>query len=145
MIGGSKGWLYEDIFKTVEDYQLQQWVRFPGFVSPESLPFWYNSAEIFIYPSIYEGFGLPVLEAMACGTAVIISDASSLPEVAGSAGMRVPPTDISAWTAALNRAYSDYIWREQARIQGFREANRYSWQQTAQKTIESYRLALGEA
>jgi glycosyltransferase involved in cell wall biosynthesis len=145
VIGGSKGWMYDEIFQTVEKYQLQHQVRFPGFISPESLPFWYNTAEVFIYPSVFEGFGLPVLEAMACGTPVIISDASSLPEVAGNAGLRVPPHNISAWTSALHQAYTDSLWREQARTQGFLEANRYQWRITARQTIESYRLALGIA
>jgi glycosyltransferase involved in cell wall biosynthesis len=142
ILAGGKGWLYDDIFRTVEQHQLGDWVKFPGFVSAESLPFWYNSAEVFLYPSVFEGFGLPVLEAMACGTPVIISDASSLPEVAGKAGMCIPPTDIHAWTAALHQASTDKQWREQARILGLREASRFQWQATAAQTIKSYQLAL---
>lgn len=142
IIGGGKGWQYDDIFATVEQYGLQDQVSFPGFLSAESLPLWYNSAEVFIYPSIFEGFGLPVLEAMACGTPVIVSDASSLPEVVGASGLRVPPYDLSAWTAALAQAYSDSTWREQTRSLGLREAERYHWQATASQTIASYRRAV---
>jgi glycosyltransferase involved in cell wall biosynthesis len=142
ILAGGKGWLYDDIFRTVEQHQLSDWVKFPGFVSAESLPFWYNSAEVFLYPSVFEGFGLPVLEAMACGTPVIISDASSLPEVAGEAGMCIPPTDITAWTAALHQASTDNQWREQARILGLREASRFQWQAAATQTIKSYQQAL---
>jgi glycosyltransferase involved in cell wall biosynthesis len=142
ILGGGKGWMYDEIFETVEAYGLGDEVHFPGFISAETLPLWYNSAEIFIYPSVFEGFGLPVLEAMACGTPVIISDASSLPEVAGEAGMRVSPHDIDAWKAALHQALTDHSWREQARIQGLREASRYNWRTTAEQTIVSYRLAL---
>jgi glycosyltransferase involved in cell wall biosynthesis len=143
VIGGGKGWLYDDIFAAVEQHQLGDAVRFIGFVSHEALPFWYNSAEAFLYPSIYEGFGLPVLEAMACGTPTVVADASSLPEVVGMAGLRVPPLDQTAWTDALQRVYHDAAWREQARLQGLSEAQRYSWAETARQTVASYQRALG--
>lgn len=140
IIGGGKGWDYDAIFETVERYRLD--VQFPGFIASEELPFWYNCAEVFIYPSIFEGFGLPVLEAMACGTPVIVSDASSLPEVAGTSGMCVPPQDVEAWSEALRRAASDDDWRSTAREQGFVEAARYTWTETATRTVESYQHAL---
>lgn len=144
ILGGGKGWLYDDIFATIERHQLSNSVVLPGFIPSEELPLWYNSAETFLYPSVFEGFGLPVLEAMACGTPVIISDASSLPEVAGSAGIRVAPHDVEAWTAALRQAKNDRGWREEAREQGFREAMRYHWQGTAKTAVESYQRALNE-
>ncbi|HEX2621099.1 MAG TPA: glycosyltransferase family 1 protein, partial [Phototrophicaceae bacterium] len=142
ILAGGKGWQYDDIFATIEQYGLKDQVRFPGFLSAESLPLWYNSAEVFIYPSVFEGFGLPVLEAMACGTPVIVSDASSLPEVVGASGLRVPSQDLNAWTSALAQAYTDSLWREQTRILGLREAERYRWQETARQTIASYRRAI---
>jgi glycosyltransferase involved in cell wall biosynthesis len=83
-----------------------------------------------------------VLEAMACGTPVIVSDASSLPEVVGASGLRVPSQDLNAWTSALAQAYTDSLWREQTRILGLREAERYRWQETARQTIASYRRAI---
>jgi glycosyltransferase involved in cell wall biosynthesis len=144
VLAGGKGWLYEDIFERIERYGLTDAVRFPGYLPAEDLPFWYNAAETFIFPSIFEGFGLPVLEAMACGTPVIIADASSLPEVAGDAGLRVPPTDIPAWTEALHTAFHDSNWREQAARQGVIETQRYSWRKTAEQTITSYQRALDE-
>ena len=143
ILAGGKGWLYADIFERVERYGLAGDVFFPGFIAAEELPLWYNCAETFIYPSIFEGFGLPVLEAMACGTPVIVSDASSLPEVAGDAGMRVPPQDIAAWVETLKKAFYDGDWRARATQQGFIEAKRYSWRKTAEQTIISYKRALG--
>jgi glycosyltransferase involved in cell wall biosynthesis len=141
-VAGGKGWQYDDIFATVERYHLANEVRFPGYIPAEELPFWYNSAEVFLYPSVFEGFGLPVLETMACGTPVIVSDASSLPEIVGASGLRVPPHDTAAWTAALRRALTDEEWRCQSAESGLVEAARYRWQMTAQETIESYRRAV---
>jgi glycosyltransferase involved in cell wall biosynthesis len=143
VIAGGKGWDYEPIFAAVERYRLQDQVRFPGFVSAEALPLWYNAAQAFVYPSLFEGFGIPVLEAMACGTPVITSDATSLPEVVGDAGICLPPQDVSAWTAALRRAHRDDVWRAEARERGLAWATRFTWQQTAALTAECYRKALG--
>jgi glycosyltransferase involved in cell wall biosynthesis len=142
VLAGGKGWDYQDIFAAVERYNLHTDVLFPGYLPPELLPLWYNSAEAFIYPSVFEGFGLPVLEAMACGTPVIVSDASSLPEVAGEAGMCLPPRDTTAWTEALRRAFGDEEWRSAARERGLVEARRFSWAETARQTVASYQKAL---
>jgi glycosyltransferase involved in cell wall biosynthesis len=142
ILAGGKGWDYQDIFAAVERYNLVSEVTFPGYLPIEDLPLWYNSAEIFIYPSVFEGFGLPVLEAMACGTPVMVSDVSSLPEVVRDAGVRLPPHDIAAWTGALRRAYQDADWRGEASRQGLAEAARYRWSETARETVNSYRRAL---
>ncbi|MBZ0290858.1 MAG: glycosyltransferase family 4 protein [Anaerolineae bacterium] len=142
IIAGGKGWLYDEIFAAVERYNLVHEVLFPGYLPVEDLAFWYNSAEMFIYPSVFEGFGLPVLEAMACGTPVMISDASSLPEVAGDAGMCLPPHHVEAWANALGRAFHDADWRTEASRKGLIEARRYRWSQTARATVESYQKAL---
>lgn len=142
LIGGGKGWQYDEIFATVERRGLQNDVQFLGFVPAEELSLWYNSAELFVYPSVFEGFGLPVLEAMACGTPVIVSDASSLPEVAGTAG--IPPHDMDAWTQALYTALTDAAWHEQARTRGLEEVKRYTWESTAQLTLRSYQCALNQ-
>lgn len=141
-LAGGKGWDYQAIFQAVEQYNLSDAVHFPGYLPVEDLPLWYNSADVFLYPSLFEGFGLPVLEAMACGTPVLVSDVSSLPEVAGSAGLCLPSHDASAWTEALRRAYHDADWRERAAGRGLEEARRYNWQQTAAHTIASYQRAL---
>jgi glycosyltransferase involved in cell wall biosynthesis len=142
IIGGGKGWDYQAIFDTVARHNLTSTVQFVGFIPSAQLRFWYNSAEAFLYPSVFEGFGLPVLEAMACGTPVLVSDASSLPEVAGMAGRTLPPHDVSVWTEALRAAEGDDTWRREAREQGFREASRYSWDETARQTVLSYERAL---
>ena len=142
VLAGGKGWDYGAIFAAIERYNLVSEVLFPGYVPPENLSLWYNSANTFIYPSVFEGFGLPVLEAMACGTPVIVSDASSLPEVVGEVGIRLPPLDVTAWTEALRRVYHDDGWRVEAGRRGLEEAARYRWETTARRTIESYQKAL---
>lgn len=141
IVGGGRGWDYEPIFAAVEKHKLGSLVQFPGFIPAEELAFWYNSAETFIYPSVFEGFGLPVLEAMACGTPVVVSRASSLIEVAEEAGMMVDPYAPENWTQALMRAYDDREWHTNARERGLVEARRYSWENTAQQTAASYRQA----
>ncbi len=141
IIAGGRGWDYEPIFAAVEKYQLGSQVQFPGFIPAEELAFWYNSAETFVYPSIFEGFGLPVLEAMACGTPVAVSRASSLIEVAENAGMMVEPYAPESWTGALARIYADREWRGDARLQGVEAAKRYSWTHMAEQTAASYRRA----
>jgi len=142
VLGGGKGWDTAPIFDAVSRLHLSDWVRFPGFIPDADLPFWYNGAEAFVYPSIFEGFGLPVLEALACGTPTIVAAASSLPEVVGTAGALVAPQDVEAWTDALRMAL-DPAWRATAQQQGFREAARFSWAATARQTIHSYQQALG--
>lgn len=139
---GGKGWMADDIFATIEREGLGEHVRHIGFVPAEDLPLWYNSAEAFLYPSIYEGFGLPVLEAMACGAPVVTTSVSSLPEVAGEAGLCLPPEDAERWTGALNDISTDHDWREAARAKGLERARRFSWQRTAALTLDSYRKAL---
>ncbi len=139
VIGGAKGWLYDGIFQTVSELRLSDSVQFVGFVPAEELSLWYNSASLFVYPSVYEGFGLPVLEAMACGTPVVVSNVSSLPEVAGDAGLTVPPHDVETWRAALERAFGDDSWREQARDRGLARAAQFTWQNTAAQTLAAYR------
>jgi glycosyltransferase involved in cell wall biosynthesis len=142
VIGGGKGWLYEEIFAAVERHGLHDAIRFTGFLPAENLPLWYNSAETFVYPSVYEGFGLPVVEAMACGTPVITSTVSSLPEAAGNAALMVDPSDKHALIEALRRAFRDADWRDEARTNGLAHAARFSWKQTAEVTRDSYRKGL---
>jgi glycosyltransferase involved in cell wall biosynthesis len=142
ILGGGKGWMVDEIFDTIADYGLGDKVTHVGFIPTADLPLWYNSAEVFVYPSVFEGFGLPVLEAMACGTPVITSNVSSLPEVAGDAGLTLSPHDVTAWADALSRAYNDTLWRDTAREQGLARAQQFTWARTAQLTVESYRRAI---
>ena len=102
MLAGGKGWYYDTIFAQVEALGLAGEVLFPGFVPPAELPDWYRAAEAFVYPSLFEGFGLPVLEAMACGAPVICSQAASLLEVAGDAALTVPADDETALANAIH-------------------------------------------
>lgn len=144
VLGGGKGWDYAPIFDAIRDLDLESDVRTPGFIPADDLTLWYNAASMFVYPSVYEGFGIPPLEAMACGTPVIVSDVSSLPEVVeGSDGLRVPPHDVDAWEAALRQALDDSAWRERAAQTGRQAAQRFTWMNTAQQTVSSYRQALG--
>jgi glycosyltransferase involved in cell wall biosynthesis len=142
IIGGGKGWQTEQIFAAVERLGLRDNVQFVGFIPSEEMALWYNSAELFVFPSIFEGFGLPVLEAMACGTPVVVSDASSLPEVAGGAGLCLPPRDVDAWRQALQRAYDDADWRQDAARKGLAKAQQFTWQDTAQRTVAAYAQAM---
>ncbi len=142
ILAGGKGWDYDDIFQTIERYNLTNHIQLPGYLPIEELPLWYNSAEAFLYPSVFEGFGIPVLEAMACGTPVIVSNASSLPEVVGEAGVSLPPHAIDQWRQALYRANHDADWRQHESERGQTAAKRYNWQETARQTINSYRQAL---
>ena len=107
VIAGGKGWYYERIFARVSELGLADEVIFPGYVPAQELPWWYRAAELFVYPSVFEGFGLPVLEAMACGTPTITSTASALAEVAGDAALLVDPADTEALAEAIGRVLGD--------------------------------------
>ena len=117
-------------------------MRFAGYVPAEELPAWYNAAHALVYPSLYEGFGLPPLEAMACGTPVIASTASSLPEVVGEAGLLVDPLDVDALAAAMARVLTDPDLREHLRTAGLDRARGFTWEGAARQTVDSYRRAL---
>ena len=143
IIAGDQGWDYAPIFEAVERLRLTSDVSFPGYISAEMLPLWYNAAHAFVYPSVFEGFGMPVIEALACGTPVVVSNASSLPEAAGDAGLQVAPQGVDGWAAALRQCMDDEDWRPQARARGLAHAARFTWQAAAETTALSYRRALG--
>lgn len=143
VLAGAPGWGYAPIYAAIDRLHLNDSVRLPGFVQVDEMALWYNAASAFVYPSVFEGFGLPVLEAMACGTPVITSGISSLPEVASNAGVLLPPHDVDAWAAALIRARDDADWRAQASMAGLVRAQEFTWQRTAKLTIASYGRALG--
>lgn len=150
VIVGAHGWDYESIFVTARALGLTgvagaERVRFVGFVPPETLPLWYNAAGMLVYPALYEGFGLPLLEAMACGTPVIGADASSLPEVVGEAGLLVPPKDVDAMGRAMLTLTRSNELRAELRGRGLRRAAEFSWRRTAQETLGVYRDVLAES
>lgn len=142
MLVGGRGWLYDETFARIETLDLSDEVHFVGYVPAEELRWWYSAATLFVYPSLYEGFGLPPLEAMACGTPVITSQASSLPEVVGDAALLVKPTDTKALTASMARALADPGLREEMQATGLVQAKKFSWQKTAAQTVTSYRQAI---
>jgi glycosyltransferase involved in cell wall biosynthesis len=138
VIAGEKGWLYKQIFKEVERSDLMQEILFLGVVSDEDLPMLYNCAGIFVYPSLYEGFGLPPLEAMACGIPVITSNTSSLPEVIGDAGIMIDPTDVGSLCEAMYNVLSKKeLWNHMSGM-GLERSKLFSWEKAAKKILEIY-------
>ncbi len=143
LIGGGKGWMYEPIFARLEQLQLRERVKVIGYIPEEELPLWYAAATVFVFPSIYEGFGMPPLEAMACGTPVVTSNTSSLPEVVGDAGIMVSPRDTAALADAIRRLLTDADLHASLRRRGLERANRFSWADTAAATLAAYQAAIG--
>lgn len=135
---GKKGWRYEDFFQKLKELGLENDIVFLGYIPDSDLPAIYSMAEVFVFPSLYEGFGLPVLEAMACGTPVICSNTSSLPEVAGEAALLLPPDNISEWIHALEHLLESKELRRDLSQRGLRQAARFTWHNTAFKTYKIY-------
>jgi glycosyltransferase involved in cell wall biosynthesis len=131
------------VFQAVQRAGLEGRVVFPGYVDDADLPALYSAAAVFVYPSLYEGFGLPPLEAMACGTPVISSNAASLPEVVGDAALLVDPTDTTALAQALHAVLSQPSLHADLRKRGLSQAARFSWQRCAAETLGAYQAALG--
>jgi glycosyltransferase involved in cell wall biosynthesis len=144
VLAGGKGWMYEPIFAAVENLGLQGDVIFPGFVSRQELPLWYNGAALFAYPSLYEGFGLGPLEAMACGTPVVVSNRASLPEVVGDAGIQVDAEDAAGLAEAMASVLTSPSRAAQMRERGMERAARFTWEQTARDTARTYEIVLSE-
>jgi glycosyltransferase involved in cell wall biosynthesis len=141
VLAGGKGWYYDTIFAQVAALGLAEVVHFPGFVPDAELPEWYRAADLFVYPSRYEGFGLPVVEAMACGTPVICSNAPGVREVAGAAAIQLAPDDVDAWVAALALAVTQPDYLEELRNAGLQRAKLFTWETAAAVTIDAYERA----
>lgn len=135
---GGKGWLFDEVFKLVEELKLTGQVRFTGYIPDEDLPALYSAAEAFLYPSLYEGFGLPPLEAMACGTPAITSNTSSLPEVVGQAGLTHDPNDWQMLTRHIAQLLGDQAAREHFKRVGLEQSARFSWDRAARETQSIY-------
>jgi len=142
VVTGKKGWYYEGLFEKVKDLGLEKRVIFTGYVEDCDKPALYKGAKVFAFPSLYEGFGLPPLEAMASGIPVISSDTSSMPEVVDEAGILLSPEDKASWVKSLLRVFSEDALIRRMQEQSKKQADKFSWQTTAQKTIEVYRKAL---
>lgn len=143
VVVGSQGWMYEPIYDEARSLGVAGEVVFKGFAEPSDLARWYSAATIFVYPSLYEGFGLPVLEAMSCGTPVITSNVSSLPEVAGDAALLVDPKEVGDLSDAIQRLTQNHDLRADLARRGIERSKRFSWARTARETSEVYRLAAG--
>jgi glycosyltransferase involved in cell wall biosynthesis len=145
VIAGSEGWNCDDVYREVEKLGLADRVYFPGFVAEEDLPVLLSAATLFGYPSLYEGFGLPVLEAMACGTPIVAANQSSLPEVVGDAGLTVDPTDVAALATAITRLLDDPSLRERLSAAGLAQAARFTWPTMAAKLLRVYQEVIEES
>jgi glycosyltransferase involved in cell wall biosynthesis len=141
---GAKGWLSEKLERQIEDVKRQGWLHVLGYVPEADLPRLYARARLFAYPSMYEGFGLPVAEAMAAGIPVITSDRSSLPEVGGGAVGLFDPDDIDQLSGALLRGLEDEVWRTETVRRGSAVAARYAWQSCVERTGEVYGKVVGQ-
>lgn len=142
VVVGARGWLYESFFRRIDELGLADVVHFPGYVLDADLPAIYTAATVVVMGSVYEGFGLPVLEAMACGTPVVSSDASSLPEVGGDAACYFDPRDVDDMTATLGRVLDDEDLRQEMSVAGLARAAKFSWERTARETLAVYERVL---
>ena len=141
VLAGRRGWMAQAIFDELERLDLLGMVHITGYVRDRDLPSLYRQAELFVYPSLYEGFGLPPLEAMACGTPVIVSKSSSLPEVVGDAGLYVNPLDVEELALSMEKVLGDADLASDLGARGLKRAAQFSWKKTAEKTLEILRMA----
>ena len=140
---GKCAWLYDETLRTIKELEVSESVILTGYVPETDLPALYSGALCFVYPSYFEGFGLPPLEAMQCGAAVIVGDKTSLPEVVGDAGLLMDPFDVDDMVAAIGRVISDSNLREQLRVKGLERAKLFNWKKTARQTLAVYQKAAG--
>lgn len=138
VIVGKKGWLYDETLRALEETGVKDSIVLTGYVPEPDLPALYSGALCFVYPSYFEGFGLPPLEAMKCGAPVVVGDATSLPEVVGDAGLKVDPFDVSAIAGAIGEVISNSELRRELRVKGLKRAEMFDWQNTARQTLQVY-------
>ncbi|TWH45103.1 glycosyltransferase family 1 protein [Sporomusa sp. KB1] len=144
VLAGKAGWLCDSIYEKIQVLNLSAKVIFTGYVDLHDLPYFYNLATVFAYVSKYEGFGLPPLEAMQCGTPVVVSNVASLPEVVGDAGLFVEQNDVNDIAMGIEKVLESQALQKILRQKGIRRAAEFNWKATAQKTIECYRAAAEE-
>ncbi len=135
VIVGKKGWKYKEVFEKIKELNRKERIKVLGYVGQEEIPPLYSASEFFVFPSLYEGFGLPVLEAMACGAAVISSNAASLPEVGGDAVLYFNPKSSEELLAQMERLIRDEDLRAELKRKGIERAKRFTWEKTAQETL----------
>ncbi len=141
MLAGGKGWLYDTIFEKVQQLGLLEDVIFPGFVADTEQALWYHAASAFVYPSLYEGFGIPVAEALACGVPVVTSNVSSLPEAGMDIALSVNPLDLDILTEAIYKALTDSQFRELCRKSASDVVQKFSAQKMVEQTLVVYEQA----
>lgn len=139
VIAGGEGWLMTDFYEYVRSQQLEDRIRFTGYLPDQPLRALYSACAVFVYPSLYEGFGLPPLEAMACGAPVIVSDIPVLRESVGSAGRFVDPKDPSSIAHEMMAVVCDKQMADKLSLLGMKQASKFSWKRTAELTLEVYR------
>ncbi|MEM7126712.1 MAG: exopolysaccharide biosynthesis polyprenyl glycosylphosphotransferase [Chloroflexota bacterium] len=144
VVAGGKGWFFDEIFAAVKELSLEEDVLFPGYIPAKELPGWYSAAELFVYPSRFEGFGLPVLEAMACGVPVLCSDTGSLVELVQDTAFTVPANDVDGLTAGLCELMANPGLCEDLRQRGLARSSLFSWEHTVQQTVTVYDLVQQE-
>ncbi len=143
VLAGGKGWNYGHLFRKVSELGIENKVFFTGYVPPDELPHLYNAAEVFVFPSIYEGFGLPVVEAMASGVPVVAGSTSSIPEVVGSAGRIIKGWSVEEWTECIYSILVDEKMRGDMKNMGVEQAKKFSWKKCAEETLNVYREVAG--
>ncbi|MEI7620454.1 MAG: glycosyltransferase family 1 protein [Candidatus Falkowbacteria bacterium] len=139
VIAGATGWKIKDIFNELYSSEYENDIKFLGYVDKEDKPSLYSLCSVFVYPSFYEGFGFPPLEAMACGAPVVTSNVSSLPEIVGSAALTVDPYNVGAISEAMVQVLTDDALAEKLRQEGFRQVKKFSWENTARQYLELFR------
>ncbi|MFA5933597.1 MAG: glycosyltransferase family 1 protein [Microgenomates group bacterium] len=143
VLAGSKGWMSDEIYELPKKLGIEDQVKFLGYVPDENLPSLYNGAIAFLYPSLFEGFGLPILEAMACGCPVLTSNVSSMPEVAGSSAVYVNPYSEDKIAQSISKLFNDKKSRDKLKTDGIAQSNNFSWEKCAKETLSTL-LSVGK-
>ncbi|MFT5874316.1 MAG: glycosyltransferase involved in cell wall biosynthesis [Clostridium sp.] len=139
VIIGKKGWLYEEFFDSINNLNIKDKIVVTGYVDDEDMPLLYSGAEVFVYPSLYEGFGLPPLEAMECGTPVVVSNTSSLPEVVGEAGMYCNPLDTDSIAEGICKILQDKTLKSKLSSLGMQRSKIFNWEDSAKSVLNIYK------
>jgi glycosyltransferase involved in cell wall biosynthesis len=145
VIVGKKGWHYDALFTLINELKLNDNIIFTGFIEETEKPYFLSGASVFVYPSLYEGFGIPVLESLACGTPTVTSNISSMPEVAGNAALLVTPESPDEIYNAIKKILLEPNLRSELRARSLRQASNFTWEKTASKTICVYKGVLQDA
>ncbi len=139
VVVGKKGWHYEQLFSYISSLPDKASILFAGYVGDDDLPALYKGASLFVYPSYYEGFGIPVLEAISCGVPTITSNISSMPEVVGDAGILIDPDNVNDIKQSMENIIHDDALCQKYRLAGLEQAKKFSWEKCARETVEAYK------